>query len=41
MKAKINFLSKEVGQHENVLAFIGAVVDEPESNMWFVFIGTV
>jgi len=31
MKAKINFMSKEVGQHENVLAFMGAVVDESGS----------
>lgn len=27
MKAKINFLGKEVGEHQNILLFLGAVVD--------------
>jgi len=32
MKAKINFLAKEVGQHDNVLTFIGAVIAESGGN---------
>lgn len=27
MKAKINFFAKEVGDHPNIISFIGAVVD--------------
>lgn len=27
MKGKINFFAKEVGDHPNIISFIGAVVD--------------
>lgn len=27
MKAKINFFAKEVGDHPNIISFIGAVLD--------------
>lgn len=27
LKAKINFFAKEVGDHPNIISFIGAVVD--------------
>jgi hypothetical protein len=27
MKAKINFFGKQVGEHQNILLFVGAVVD--------------
>lgn len=27
MKAKINFFAKEVGDHPNIISFLGAVVD--------------
>lgn len=35
MKAKINFSSIEVGQHENVLHFVGAVVSDSDSKLSF------
>ena len=31
MRAKINFYGKEVGEHQNIILFIGAVVDNNAS----------
>ena len=33
MKAKINFTGTVAGEHPNVLKFIGAVVDDPASEL--------
>lgn len=33
MRAKINFFGTEVGEHQNILLFIGAVVDNNSSKL--------
>jgi len=33
MKAKINFLGSELGDHPNVLKFVGAVMNDPNSKL--------
>lgn len=33
MRAKINFFGTEVGEHQNILLFIGAVIDNNASKL--------
>ncbi|XP_052280020.1 uncharacterized protein LOC127877806 [Dreissena polymorpha] len=37
MKAKINFYSMEVGEHENVISFVGAVIDNTDMGPFILF----
>lgn len=36
MKAKINFAGSKIGDHPNVLSFIGAVVNEDASKCFYI-----